>query len=274
MPTPPETLTVDEHFDRLETVPGIDADAYGAGIFRRRMRLINISPDRTIGELEDDFHHFRVEIIHDGTTIIEANGMGMRGPWSSCFGADEPLRAIEGHSLSSRSTAIGTYTAPTSNCTHLFDLTGLTVAHSVRDAETRQYDIAVTDTVEGRSRLTLWRDGDLVLDWHLTDGEIAEPADWVGAPLHRKFIPWAEEQLDPDLAEAAIALRRVVHISMGRTMDLDDMPNAAAQGIHMHGRCHTYSTEVAITGLREKGSPRDFTEAADAALLLSDMHLR
>lgn len=276
MPTPPapENATVDEVFDRLVAIPIIDFDSYGSGAYRRRIRLINTGPGRTVGELEDDFHHFRIELIHDGATIIEANGSGLRGPWTSCFGADAPLHAIEGNPLSSRPSALGGYTPPTSNCTHLFDLTGLAVAHATRDIAARQYDLLVTDMVEGSNQLVLWRDGDLLLDWQLTKGEIVGPDEWVGAPLHRKFIPWAEANLDPETAEAAIALRRVVHISMGRMMDLDEFESAASQGDQMHGKCHTYSAEVAITGLRNKASTRDFADPAYGALLLADMHLR
>ena len=273
-PPPPPSTSVDVVFDRLDTIPIVDFDAYGSGTFRRRIRLVNLAPGHTAGELEDDFHHFRVDLSHDGTTIRRADGTGYRGPWSSCFDADAPLRAIEGHPLSPRSTAIGGYTDATSNCTHLFDLTGLAVAHATRTTAARQYDLAVADLVDGRTRVTAWRDGVLVLDWRIADGAIEAPAEWVDAPLRRKFIPWAEATLDPDLAEAAIALRRVVHISMGRAFDLDIFDTAESQGEQMYGKCHTYTVGVAITGRRNRRTTRDFAAAEHAALLLADMHLR
>jgi len=187
----------------------------------------------------------------------------------------EPLRAIEGQKLSPRSTSIGAHTPATQNCTHLFDLAGLAVAHALRDAELRQYDLAITDPFDDdRHELSCWRDGSLVLHWEVEAGEITGPSEWAGAPLQSKFIPWAEEQLDIDTAEASIALRRMLHISMGRGTDLDATVTGAEHTDGPIGRCYSYQPERIVTAVRLRGSVRDFTDPDHGAMLLADMHLR
>jgi hypothetical protein len=270
----PSSDRTDVAFDRGDAIPPIDTSAYGTGVCRRRIRLVNVSDTLVVGELEDDFHHFRIELTHDGETIIRAEGRPLRGPWSTCMDAADPLRSIEGNPLSERSTAVGGYAEATSNCTHLFDLTGLAIAHATRSARDRQYDFAGSDPVDGRQELVLWRDGQRALRWQVVDGEITAPTEWVGAPLARRFIPWAEDSFDPDTAEAAIALRRMLHITIGRGLALDHLETAAEDTEGPVGRCYSYSAPVAVGAIRRKGSVRDFQDPTDARLLLADMDTR
>src|SRR5688572_16745517 len=53
-------------------------------------------------------------------------GRAHRFPWTTCAAAVDPLRALEGTPLSTDATAAGAWTDPRANCTHLFDLAGLT----------------------------------------------------------------------------------------------------------------------------------------------------
>jgi hypothetical protein len=247
------------------------------GLYRRRIRLVNDPehPGRSFGELEDDFHHFRVDISHADGTITGVSGTGVRGPWTTCMDAGVKLAPLVGQPVSLSSTAVGDYTDARQNCTHMFDLAGLVVAQAARNTETRQYDMEFSDRRGAPSvaQARIWRDGALVLEWALEDEQIAAPVDWVGAPIHDKFIVWAEANLDPDLAEAAIALKRIVNISLGRTMiDLDELELASDIAARMHGACHTYQQGNAAVAIRHKGSARDFTDTP--GVLLSDMHLR
>jgi hypothetical protein len=247
---------------------------YGEGVFRRRIRLANLSDGHTAGELEDDFHHFRIDLTHDGERIVEAEGLYLRGPWTTCAQAPDPLRSIVGGALSPQASAIGAYAPARENCTHLFDLAGLAVAHATRSAPVRQYDIELTDPrgPADRSRASLWRDGGLIIEWQLEHREISEPPAWQGAPLRNGFIAWAQERFDTDMAEAAIALRRIVDIAIGRSHDLDAAEGAAAAGTQMLGKCHSFQPGVVELGRRNHGSARYFEHHPE--MLLGDMHLR
>ncbi|HEX7095351.1 MAG TPA: hypothetical protein VF183_05675 [Acidimicrobiales bacterium] len=247
---------------------------YGDGLYRRRIRLVNLTDTHAAGELEDDFHHFRVDLRHDGSTILAARGRFLRGPWTVCADAPEPLRAIESRPLTTSSTGIGAYTSARANCTHLFDLAGLVVAHATRADAERLYDIEVTDPTGERrsSHATLWRDGTVVLAWRLERGEIVEPEPWPDAPLRRGFIAWAEAHLDADTCEAAIALRRVIDIAIGRGGDLDAVPGPFAVFELMQGKCQAFTPGKVEIGRRNHGSARHFRDHPE--LLLADMHLR
>jgi hypothetical protein len=270
---PPPSGHADAPVDRF-VAPVAYEKAYGEGLFRRRIRLVQLTPTHAAGELEDDFHHFRVDLHHDGTTIERADGQFFRGPWTVCAEAPDPLRAIEGRPLTSSSTGIGAYAVARENCTHLFDLAGLVVAHATRPRPVRQYDIELTDPVgdDRVQRATLWRDGELLLEWRIESNQITAPAPWPDAPLRRGFIGWAEEQLGPDVAEAAIALRRIIDIAIGRGGNLDLLNSASEVGEIMMGKCQAFSPAKVELGLRNRGSARDFEQHAE--LLLADMHLR
>ena len=207
---PPPSARADQVIDRYRDIPHIDASPPGTSLFRRRIRLVNVDSSYTVGELEDDCHHFRVELRHDRSTIVSAAGQYLRGPWTTCREAGEPLRAIEGRPMRPHASAIGGYADARDNCTHLFDLTGLAMAQALRPADT---------------------------------------------------------------AETAIALRRVIDISMSRMGDLDRFDRAEGVTTRvMMGRCMTYSPQNVAVALRVKGSARSWEHHGH--LMLADMHLR
>jgi hypothetical protein len=150
------------------------------------------------------------------------------------------------------------------------------MAQAFRPQAERQYDLLVTD-MQGppafAQQAVIWCDGTEVVRWELEQREIVAPAAWAGAPLRNKFIRWAEERLDPDTAEAVIALRRVIDISMSRIGDLDRFDRAeVVTGSVMMGRCMTYSPQNVAVALRVKGSARSWHDHGH--LMLADMHLR
>ena len=83
-----------ETFDRMKAIPPYDFNSYGEGLCRRRIRRLNESETGTIGELEDVFHHFRVELTHDTDKVLTVSGLVLRAPWSTCSEADLPLRRL------------------------------------------------------------------------------------------------------------------------------------------------------------------------------------
>jgi Protein of unknown function (DUF2889) len=218
--------------------------------------------------LEDDFHHFRVALRHDGQCVVEIEGRALRWPWSTCPAAAGPLRALVGMPLSPRAGAVGEWTDPHANCTHLFDLAGLAVAHATRSAERRQYDAEIPFGAQSGppTRVRLWRDGDVVLDWVLEGGRVADPAPYTGAPWRGGFMRWADATLPVEEAEAAIVLRRACEIGMGRGMDLDAVERAVELGPMMAGVCFTLQPENAPVAIRNRGTIRDFADDPDALL--------
>ena len=239
---------------------------YGEGVYRRRIRL-TASPGAVKAELEDDFHHFAATLHHDGKHATRVVGEAIRYPWTTCPGATLRLEALAGLPLSTRLTDPLTAHNSREHCTHLFDLACLALAHAAAGRERRQYDIESPDrTAEGRTTLRLLRDGSELLFWQIEGRQILGPAPFVARSLGRGFPQWAEANLDADLAEAAIVLRRASSISMGRSFPLDRIPNANDMRHRTLGACYSFSPEVIELGKRVVGSTWEFTGAPDRLL--------
>lgn len=244
--------------------------AFTEGPYRRRIRLVATEAGASVveAELEDDFHHFAVTLRHAGGRVEDVAGRALRWPWTTCADAVVPLRQLEGMDLSPRCTAVASSADPRANCTHLFDLAGLAVAHAARGLGRRQYDAEIPRPVEGRSRARLWRDGGLLLEWQLVDGAVVDAPPYSDVPWNGGFMRWADSTLDPDTAEAAIVLRRACTIGSGRGMDLDRYETAGDLERIMSGVCFTMQPARIHRAERIKGSVRDFASRPDR--LLSD----
>jgi hypothetical protein len=233
------------------------------GDYRRRIRVVIDGPGSVAGGLEDDFHYFQVQIRHDGGHVVAVDATSRRWPWTTCPGAAEPLRALAGMPLSRRCLAVGDWTDPRQNCTHMFDLAGLAVAHAARGGEvgaTRQYDVAIPFGAQTGPRrvVRLWRDGEPTLDWTLEGMRCVDPPPYSEVRWRGGFLKWADQTLDPDAAEAAIVLRRACDIGMGRGMDLDAIPKAV-DILDTQGRiCHTMQPGVVEVAERNVGTIRDY----------------
>ncbi|HZO09190.1 MAG TPA: DUF2889 domain-containing protein, partial [Myxococcota bacterium] len=239
------------------------------GVYRRAFRLV-AGAGRVVADMEDDFHRFRVTLAHDGARVTQVRAEAFRYPWSECPGATAPLRALEGMPLSARPLAASKHADPRANCTHLFDIAALAVAHAAAKRERRRYEIEIPDRREGRTRARLARDGEPLLDWELEGTDVVSPPPFTGRTLRGgSFLLWAERSLDADAAEAAIALRRACFISVGRARDLDAAHDAGVYLSWAPGSCHTMTDGVAQRALRVRGATLEFTSRAD--LLLSDI---
>jgi hypothetical protein len=243
--------------------------ALGTDVYRRRILVRATAPDTVMADLEDDFHHFRVTLRHDGAVVSSVDAESIRWPWSTCPGAAERLRALAGAPLTRRWTHAARWTNPALNCTHQFDAAAHAITHAarVRDgmSEVRQYDVEIAALLargEEQALNRLWVDGTLALQWHMQPAR--EPLDLppalAGAPWRGGFLRWADEHLDPDAAERACALRRACDIGMGRGMPLDDIPVASQLPGSMRGVCHSLQPDVAPVAFRNVGSIRDFSE--------------
>lgn len=219
------------------------------GAYRRRI-LLETRGGVVEAELHDDFHHFVLRVEHDGTRVRGIEAVARRFPWATCPGAGERLRQLVGMPLSARCTAVGTWARAREHCTHLFDLAGLAVAHAALGRERRVYVATIPDRVEGRTVAVLSRDGEEVLRWTLDGVTIGDPPPFAGRSLRDQFMRWAETTLDPDLAEAAMVLRRACHISYGRGQDLSGFTVAAEMLPTMGGSCYTFTPGIAERGYR------------------------
>src|SRR5690554_7663795 len=105
-----------------------------SGCFRRFINLQNKSGEVT-GHLEDDFHNFVIYLRHDCKRVISISAEVIRYPWSTCPGAVQPLQALVAKPLVSRASDIGKLIDMRTQCTHLFDLAGLMMAHAYKGGQ-------------------------------------------------------------------------------------------------------------------------------------------
>jgi len=228
--------------------------------FRRRVG-IHSTGDTTRGEvracLEDDFHHFRVRMVHVNGTVQQAEGWALRHPYSTCPFAANQLALLVNAPLNGPAQSVMRVTDPSEQCTHLIELAGLAIAAAARSIAQRWYDIAVPRRAAGRTLATLDRDGHRVLAWELVDTTITAPAPFQSVSLHKGMAAWALANLSEDEAEAALVLRRCALISLGRAINLDAQVHAEPTG-----RCFVQQPERAPKGLRIAGSIIDFSQAA------------
>ena len=258
-------------FDRRVAAPRQGDRPWGDGIYRRRI-IVRTDGNTTTGELEDDFHHFGFTVVCDAGAVVDVRTSAVRHPWDICAEADEPIRAGIGTRVDDSPTVLSHLDART-NCTHVFDLAGLVVAHAGRPAAERRFDAEVTDPdAAGHRTARLWVDGELRLDWQLRQRQVIGPDAWAGIPLWKGFLRWALDTLDGPTAEAAMVLRRAIDISRGRMDDLDSYQANAELAHVLDGVCHAYTPANRERGVRLTGSARDFADAPH--LLLADFEVR
>jgi hypothetical protein len=242
---------------------------YGEGVFRRRFAL-RAEPGRVIGDMEDDFHRFHLVLEHDGARVTDVSGEARRYPWTECPGATEPLRTLVGATVSDDPTGAASHANPRENCTHLFDLASLALTHAQRGSGRRTYDIAIPDRIDGATRATLHRDGAELLSWDIVNTRIRGPEPYAGVSMRGSaFINWTVEHLDPETAEAALALRRASFIAVGRSRNLDDAATAEVYMPLAKGSCYTFTVGIAERAARMKGTTLDFTHHPER--LLADL---
>ncbi len=251
-----------------------DRDHFPFGSYRRRIRMVATSPTVVEAGIEDDLHYFTVRLEHDGHQVRTVRATAVRQPWSTCHEAAEPLAAIEGIDLAPSCLAVGAGAEATHQCTHMFDLAGLAAAHAWRvaagGAVRRQYDtslpyVPLEESAQRPRDITLLRDGDPVLTYTVAGLKVVDPEPFATADARGGFFRWAEAELAPDDAEAAIVLKRASLIGLSRGLDLDryatiaDMPGVAPV-------CWTQQPERAPVAFRVKGMIRDHDPAPDAML--------
>jgi len=233
--------------------------------YHRKIRLVAVG-NEVHADLVDNPHHFRVRLQHDGERVTALVSEAIRYPWTPCPEAARPLQALVGMPLSTRCNAVGEHARANQQCTHLFDLAGLAVAHAAAGRERRLYHCVVKGGPGEIANATLQRDGELILDWEIHGGfgasRLRGAAPFEDVPLTGGFMAWAQRELEPELAEAAIVLRRGCMIGGVRFFDLDEVSKAPEVGT-VQGQCFTYTPGRVEYAYRVRGTRRDFTSDPD-----------
>ena len=238
-----------------------------AGSYVRRIILGAPDTATVVAALEDDFHRFALTLHHDGARVTGCTGEAIRYPWSECPGALTVLSELKDVPLARRGTSISAHVDSHANCTHLFDLAGLAVAHAAAGRTRREYLAVVPDRdPEGRTHARLSCDGTEMLAWEVAGLQVQSPSPYSGVQLRGGFLKWAAEHLADEEAEWATVLRRACEISWGRQAPLDGLERAVEVGDFMIGVCHTFTAGRAEVALRIKGSVRDFSGRPEALL--------
>ncbi len=226
-------------------------------IFRRRILLAAdplASGTRYRAALEDDFHHFRVEMHVQNGHITSLLGEAHRHPYSLCTSATDGLDMLVGSTLDASAHTVMRMVDPNQQCTHLLELSGLVAAAAARSVQQRRYDIEVPLRVNGRTLATLDRDGTRLLAWDVQDLTILGPTPYTGVGLREGMARWALTHLSEDMAEATLVLRRCAVISLGKNRPLDAQKHAKSTGA-----CYAQQPERAHLALRQVGSTWNFT---------------
>ena len=214
-------------------------DPAGLPGYRRRIR-VQAAPGFAMAMLEDDYHCMSVGLEHDGHVVTAVIPAMYREPWTTCPGAIAQLReTFTGAPLSD----VTARRDKPRNCTHLHDLAVLAAGHAGQ-AGRLDYDIRVSDPVDGRRILDLRRDGRPLLRWIEQDGVLATPKGAAGCNL-MALRDWIAG-LDPAAREPARLLQWAAIVAHGRTLPSSAMDDAR----RMPPNCFTFQPERAAVTRR------------------------
>lgn len=206
--------------------------------------------------VEDDYHHFRVEVLHANGRVTAVRTDSPRYPYSLCPAAGSRLSELIGHDVTSRISDLSNLVDVRLQCTHQFDIAALAIAAAARGSRERRYEAIVDDVSLDARRAVLWRDSVLVLEWDVEGRMIISPHALAGIGLGTGFTRYVAQTFDAETAEAALVLRRAVFVSSGRGMTerLDALSHAPPRG-----GCWVEQPERAGEAFRVRGSTHDFT---------------
>lgn len=242
------------------------ANRHGTGSFRRRIRIITENDGAVHGAVEDEMHHYRVRIRHDGAHVTAVDGEPVRVPWTTCSDAGARLDDLVGVPLTRRPRAVVADTDPIMHCTHWLDLAVLCVLHAAAGCDHRQFDVEVPDWTEPPFTSLLLVDGDERLRWEIGENlMITAPEPFSGRRLIGGFARWADDTLDDDQVEAAFVLHRGTWLSPARRFDLEAADDAT-EGQLVPEVCHSGQADVMPVALRSRGSLRDYGRSAESLL--------
>ena len=243
-----------------------DNPHYGSGTFRRRIRLTG-EPGKVTAELEDCNHGFRSVIFHDGQQVTDVQAEALRIPLTTCGGAIDPIKSLIGVTIDSSAALINSTVNPKANCTHLYDLSVLAIAHAKRGEVTRQYDVEIEDEVDGKAESRVLRDGQVVFAWQTSQWQIQAPVAYKDKPLYKGFAAWANQAFSGDDQEAAFVMQKGYFVSQARIYDIDKLAGEPATNHpSMLGVCFSYSSPRVEQAVRTAAATRDFSDCPEQLL--------
>ena len=244
------------------------------GQAHRAIDIRTVSESQVTTWLEDDFHHFGVTVFHDGESVTDVAVATPRHPYTTCASAGPPLRALVGAPLVERASYVGRWINMREQCTHVFDLAGLAMAHAAAGRKHRRYQSTIDDRpiVEvhasgqrtlGSGRAVLLQDGVEVMAWDLDRYQITSPEAWAGQSLKKGFRAKTETiELEP--AEHAMILRRSIMVAGGRSADRDTV--LLPRENNKPAVCYTYQPSQRPEAEWITDSLRDWSDDQDELL--------
>jgi hypothetical protein len=189
-------------------------DSALAGGPSRFVRLIGIAPQPGVTRaiVLDPFHHFRVELSHDGDRITAARSDTIRAPYDLCPMAEQRLSDLIGTPLTEEILQVMRVTDPRQQCTHQFDIAALAIAAAAR-GQAASYRMTITTPLARRHVATLEKDGQKALRWYVDGTRIRSDGSSGEVDLERGFTGWAAAVLSDERLEQALILRRAWFIS-------------------------------------------------------------
>lgn len=258
-------------------------------ILRRRILIVagkTAAPgEHTMcADVEDNQHRFGITLRHDGTQVlaVEVDARHMRHPWTECNGAVAQLPRLVGMALTPHPLGAYRHTRGAEQCTHMFDLANLAIAHAARGTARRQWDVEVVCTdfrserhdrgfrLLGSRHLKLYRDDALVLEWPM-DADNIVGGQHAGQNV-RTMMAWVEQHVtDPEEIEAITVARRTLIVSTSLTFDMDKLADFPVANSSRVGACYAYQPGVVETLTPLRGNSRDFAARPEA--LLADLKI-
>lgn len=240
---------------------------YGSGCYRRTIVLRQKGPARVEAAVEDDPHAFAITLEHDGERVTAVSAVAHRYPLTTCNGATVALQSVVGAPLSASVIELKRHADARRNCTHLFDLAALAIAHVFRAGQERVYRIEIPDEIDGLTEARLDRDHGRVLTWSLQHGVITAPARYAGQRVLGGFTSWAVANLAGEELEFALILQRGYFVALSRVYDMQTVSMGPASEDPMpSGICFSYSPGQAEHAWRVPGSRRDFSDTPEQML--------
>ncbi len=222
-------------------------------VFYRRV-IFEVTATHCRAAMEDEHHHFVIELGHDGQRITAVTSTAHRTPWSVCPQAERRLQDFVGQPLRTRIAVKLDEIDGKQQCTHQYDLAMVALSQALRPGR-REYVTRVSGGMHEYRHAQLWLDGNQVLEWHLRGTEI-DSADAFDQRDLRNILPWADEHLDDATLEALYVQRRAVMVAASKGVNLDLISHAGVIMSRQAGACFAFQPERADGAMRMIGSSR------------------